>query len=333
MNAIARFLGGYTDNFAAALGLWPLASFALTLPLLTYLYHRDGRIRAASAVSVYLVVLYVLGLGCFTLYPLPQGNEGLGITYGIAPQLNPLGFVGDLREEGLSAVPQIAANVAFFVPLGFIASRLLRLNLAWSAAVGFAVSLAIELTQLTGLWGLYPHAYRTFDVDDLAWNTAGAAIGWLAAAVVARVLPPGSLAEEGDVTDRPGFVRRCVALWLDTLLMGLAASVCGMVARLVAGIFGLGDAQALDGIVLPAIAVAAFVAVEGVVPWLREGRTPGGGFVRMTCETRPRTGLRRAAFYLARLVALACALGAWPVAAPLLALFYAVKRAMPYDFI
>lgn len=46
-----NLLGSYSDNFAVALGLWPVASFILTLPILAYLYHRDGRIRFASAVA------------------------------------------------------------------------------------------------------------------------------------------------------------------------------------------------------------------------------------------------------------------------------------------
>lgn len=333
MNTIASFLGGYTDNFLMAIGLWPLASFMLTLPILAYLYRRDGRIRAASFVSVYLTVLYAIGLGCFTLYPLPQGTEGLGITYGIAPQLNPLGFVGDLQKDGLSAVPQILANVVFFVPLGFISSRLLRLNLPRSVVVGLAVSLVIELTQLTGFWGVYPYAYRTFDVDDLLWNTSGAVIGWLVAFAVARVLPPGSLAEDGDVERAPGLIRRGVALWLDMLLMGIVASVLGVAVRLCALALGFDDFASINDTWLPWISAGAFVVIEGVIPWIRHGQTPGGAFVRMTCETRERTGIRRFVFHLARLATLACLLWYFPPIALVLLVFYAVKRKMPYDLI
>ena len=148
------------------MALWPLASLLLTLPILAYLYHRDGRLRAASAVSAYLAVLYVLGLGCFTLYPLPDGTSGPGITYGIEPRFNPLGFLDDLAKDGVRALPDMVANVAFFVPLGFIAGRLLRWRFAMTLAAGFGTSLLIETAQLTGLFGLYPYAYRMFDVLD-----------------------------------------------------------------------------------------------------------------------------------------------------------------------
>lgn len=226
MGYLAQFLGRFSESFAAAVALWPLASLLLTLPILAYLYHRDGRLRAASAVSAYLAVLYVLGLGCFTLYPLPDGTSGPGITYGIEPRFNPLGFLDDLAKDGVRALPDMVANVAFFVPLGFIAGRLLRWRFAMTLAAGFGTSLLIETAQLTGLFGLYPYAYRMFDVLDLFCNTAGAAVGWGAAVLAGRLLPPGELAREGRVTDRPGFVRRAVAFWIDLFVMGVVWSSC-----------------------------------------------------------------------------------------------------------
>ena len=177
MNAVKHFLGSYSDNFAAALVLWPVLSFMFTLPILAYLYHRDGRLRFGTFVGAYLTVLYVCGLGCFTLYPLPQGDAGLGITYGVAPNFNPMNFMNDIAKDGLKAVFQLAFNVVFFMPLGFIAGRLLRLRFLPSVLLGLAASLLIEVSQLTGLFGIYPYAYRCCDVDDVITNTLGAALG------------------------------------------------------------------------------------------------------------------------------------------------------------
>lgn len=334
---VKRFLGSYGDNFAVALGLWPFVSLALTLPILAYLYHRDGRLRLGTAAGAYLTVLYGLGLVCLTLYPLPSGDSGPGITYGIPPQLNPLAFVGDLQREGVAALPQILANVVFFVPLGFIAGRLLRWGFARTVLVGLGVSLLVETAQLTGVFGVYAYAYRTFDVDDLAYNTAGALVGWLLAAAAARVLPPDDEAGPVPVTDDPGFVRRAVALWIDSLLMGVAWVVLVSGARAAASAAGvdLGDLPGPLGDQRWAmlLALVVIVVVEGVVPALRGGRTPGGGFVRMTCETRSRRGWRRALFYAGRLVVLGAVL-TWPfVGVPLVLLFYLVMRQMPYDLL
>lgn len=338
MEIIERFLGGYSENFAVAVAAWPFFSFALTLPILAYLYHRDGRLKLASVVTVYLAVLYVLGLGCFTLYPLPSGEEGLGITYGIPWQLNPFAFLGDIAKDGIHAVPQILFNIVFFMPLGFIAGRFLRLDFAKSTLLGLAVSFAIEAAQGTGLFGVYPYSYRTADVDDLIWNTSGAAVGWLVASRLARILPPGALAEEGEVTDRPGIVRRFVAFWLDMTLVGVASTIVWAAGLFVAwGVMAAGvqnDALAAAGgtamLLIPAV---MFVAVEGAIPFMRKGQTPGGSFVRMTCETRERMGWRRVAFFLLRLFVLGCMLLFFPLAAPVLLIFYAVKRRMPYDLL
>ena len=174
MGFLGRFLSSYSESFAAALVAWPFASFALTLPILATLYRRDGRIRPLSAAGAYLSVLYLLGLVCFTLYPLPEGDSGPGITYGLDPIWNPLHFVGDIAADGAPAVAQLVANVALFVPFGFVAGRGMRLGAPASAALGFLASLCIELAQLTGLFGVYPYAYRTFETTDLATNTLGA---------------------------------------------------------------------------------------------------------------------------------------------------------------
>lgn len=332
MGYLAQFLGRFSESFAAAVALWPLASMVLTLPILAYLYHRDGRLRAASAVSAYLAVLYVLGLGCFTLYPLPDGASGPGITYGIEPRFNPLGFLDDLAKDGVRALPDMVANVAFFVPLGFIAGRLLRWRFAPTLALGFGASLLIETAQLTGLFGLYPYAYRMFDVLDLFCNTMGAAFGWSGTVLAGRLLPPNESAREGRVTDRPGFVRRAVAYWIDLTVMGVVLVVLLAAASVV--MHAAGDSSWADGSWWErAAAIAVFVAFEGVVPWLRQGRTLGGGFVRMTCETRPRAGWQRLAFYVARVLTLAAAVALPPLLAMALLLFYAFARRMPYDFV
>ena len=331
MNLIRRFLSGYTDNFLMALMLWPLASAVLTLPILAWVYHRDGRLRFGTVVSTYLAVLYVLGLGCFTLYPLPSGTSGLGITYGVPWQLDPLAFVGDFQREGVSTLPQFAFNVVLFMPLGFIAGCLLRWGFWRSVIVGLLASLCIEAAQGTGLFGIYPYAYRTADVDDLIYNTTGAAVGWLCASALARVLPPGALAEEGEVTHAPGFVRRCVAFWLDTLLVGLIAPAVGGVAR--PALMVAGAAEGVRGHLMDVVLYASFAWVELIVPWRHGGSTPGGAFVRMSCETRERSGVRRCAFYVARTLVLGGAYFFFPLAWPALLLFYLFAREMPYDLV
>ena len=339
MGAVKHFLGNYSENFAAALVLWPALSFLLTLPILAYLYHRDGRLRFGTFVGAYLTVLYVCGLGCFTLYPLPSGDAGLGITYGVAPNFNPMNFANDIAKDGLKAVFQLAFNVAFFMPLGFIAGRLLRLKFLPSVLLGMTASLLIETAQLTGLFGIYPYAYRCCDVDDVITNTLGAALGWACAWLLGRVVPPGKLASE-EPTDQPGFVRRCVALWIDLVIVWLVAVVPYGVVAVGFEVAGL-EPFALPGmtagqtgaILIDGVALIALAVVEVVIPWLHDGSTPGGSFVRMTFETHPRTTGYRVVFYAARSATLVLAYLWVPWMVIILLVFYLVKREMPYDLI
>lgn len=326
-----RFLSHFTDKFAMAIGLWPVASFLLTLPILAFLYHRNGRLRFWSACGAYLSVLYLLGLVCFTLYPLPSGSSGPGITYGIAPQLDPFDFVHDLRHGGLFALLQIVMNIAFFIPLGFIAGRALRMRLLPAVMFGFLVSLLIETAQLTGCFFLYPYAYRTFDVDDLIWNTSGAVIGWMGAWLLGCILPS---ADRGElpIETSPGFVRRGVALCLDGAIIVAMTLVTEALIVLVEHLVGAepGSSRSFGPFTLFDV---AWLLVEGVIPWFCGGCTPGGGFVRMTFEGKQRTGGLRALFYIVRFAVLTGTFRFFPLAIPVLAIFLVVFRRMPYDYL
>ncbi len=84
------------------------------------------------------------------------------------------GAVALLRDP---AFLQVALNVLLFVPLGVLVRLILKRGVVVATALGLAVSLLIETTQLTGVWHLYDCAYRLFDVDDLVVNTLGALVG------------------------------------------------------------------------------------------------------------------------------------------------------------
>jgi glycopeptide antibiotics resistance protein len=77
--------------------------------------------------------------------------------------------------------PWLLAPLMNLVLCAFIGALLARHRMLPRTAVlsGFGLSLAVELTQLTGIWGLYPCPYRQFDVDDLILNTAGVALGFV----------------------------------------------------------------------------------------------------------------------------------------------------------
>lgn len=339
MGSISSFLSSFSGSFKAALLIWPFLSFALTLPVLVCLYHRDGRLRLSSAVAAYLAILYIAGLGCFTLYPLPSGDAGPGITYGIPPQFDPFNFVHDIAKDGIKAVLQLLFNIVLFMPLGFIAKRFLRLGFGVTVLISLGTTILIETAQLTGLFGIYPYAYRTFEVDDIICNTLGGIVGWWCAYGLGRVLP-----EEKAIflktTHDPGFVRRCVALWVDLVVIALCTEGPWLLLALASEAF-LDEPFAIAGLTAPqtetlmmcvcfAISYAVF---EVVVPWRNDGSTVGGKLVHMSFETRERMGARRALFYAVRAAALIAIL-MFPLAlVPVVVIFYLIARKMPYDYL
>lgn len=151
-------------------------------------------------------------------------------------QLVPFHFINDIVRENAgqpwwdalrsTAVIEYLFNIALFVPLGVIARGFLGRSVLVSTVGGFLVSLLIESTQYTGIWGIYACAYRFADVDDLIANTAGAVLGAIIAPLVLRWMPgvrelrPGRLSVRG-VTAR----RRWLGILFDWTLYSLLASI------------------------------------------------------------------------------------------------------------
>lgn len=199
----------FSKPFALAIAIWPFLSLLLTLPVLALLYHRDNRLRFTSALTAYLVVLYLIALACFTMYPMPENPATYCAAHHLRPQLNPFEFIHDIRTDGIAGVMQLAMNVVFFLPLGYFMKRVFRWKFATALPAMFLTSLLIETTQLTGIWGIYPCAYRLFDVDDLITNTLGGILGYAMGA-----LSPTSYPNSASMkTPSPPSQASCAAAW------------------------------------------------------------------------------------------------------------------------
>lgn len=170
-------------NAVAAIGLGTVAAIVLFVPVAAYEYRRDGTMSPGDLSILLSGAVYSIALWTYTLLPLPDpGSFRCKV-----PQTDLLGTIGlvGLPDDGVrmflrdQAVQQVLLNVLLFVPLGVLIRLVLRRGVLVSAVAGLAVSMAIELTQRTGVWGFYGCAYRKFDVDDLLVNTLGAIAGAL----------------------------------------------------------------------------------------------------------------------------------------------------------
>ncbi|EMQ98566.1 VanZ family protein [Paeniglutamicibacter gangotriensis Lz1y] len=206
-----------------------LAAVALLIPFIAISYRRRGHISALWLLGWIALAIYAMSLWTYTLMPLPQeGYRCVGM------QLTPFASVNDARGFPHAtvgqilrnpSVQQVAFNLILFMPLGFLLRAMFRREIVAATLTGAAISLFIEVTQKTGVWGLFPCAYRLFDVDDLMVNTLGALIGSIVALVFVR--PRTSRIDPAQ----PRAVtagRRLLGMLCDMLFLALLGSLLAM---------------------------------------------------------------------------------------------------------
>ncbi|MFD8383271.1 VanZ family protein [Streptomyces sp. NPDC059679] len=267
----------YLLPIKTAAALFPLLALALFLPTAVALYRRHGVMSRGRALSLYGFLYYALSAFCMTVVPLPRRSADMcGRFAAVAdPQLIPGNTFGDIWKEahgkvGVNALvlqnPAVAGtlfNLLLLLPLGIFLRYHFRQGLRATAALGFSASLFFELTQWSGVWGLYACPYRLFDVDDLIVNTSGAMLGWVLAGPVARRLPTLETLDGRALARHPvPFGRRLTALVVD--LVGYAAAT--LLAVVVSAGLGVGD-------LVLWVPVAAFAGWFVVLPYLT-GATP-----------------------------------------------------------
>lgn len=242
------------------------------VPIIAANYRRYGKLSGIRIATLAAFAIYAASLVTYTMLPLPEpGSYDCA-----APRFTPGASVRDIFDYDVSSlralatnpgVLQIALNVLLFLPLGFFTRRLWGRGIVSTTLIGAAISLAIETSQLTGLWGIYPCAYRLFDVDDLIVNTLGALLGALLAALLRiRVVAP-----RGQLGPRPvGLGRRLLGMLSDLLMVGGIAAIAevttSIIAFAVAGETGPADLAHLSPVLgwgLAFVVQGATVALTG----------------------------------------------------------------------
>lgn len=278
-------MSDYLDPIRQALLLFPIVAGGALTPLSIVHYRRYGFIQKWRSFVVYSLLLYLMAAAALVILPLPEVGPDYVERYArnAQPQAHLFEFVREFTdaaaERGVSGLGgwlgmlgsreflQPLFNLLLLLPLGFYLRYLFRLRLSVAVAILLATTLFFELTQLTGLWWLYPAPYRLFDVDDLWLNSAGGLLGFALAQRLSGALPS---VEKRDVVraERVSFLRRGIAFGVDlSVLLAIVALVMLLPTE---GRVDFGVAAGVAGAVV-------FV----LVPWFAGGRTPGGGLVRV----------------------------------------------------
>ncbi|WP_223587262.1 VanZ family protein [Microbacterium sp. OVT16B] len=208
----------------------------LFVPFVAISYRRRGSLSFGRTLLWLAALVYFWAIWTYTLLPLPD-PEAIRCVGMIT---DPMEVVRDVQKALAApgnplrhpALLQLVFNVLLFVPLGVFLRVLGARGIPTALAVGFGLSLLIETTQLTGVWGLYPCAYRFFDVGDLMTNTTGAVLGSVFALVVPRSLR-GVRARADAGEPRPVTRgRRAIAMLCDALAYGFVMYGVAVVTQL-----------------------------------------------------------------------------------------------------
>jgi glycopeptide antibiotics resistance protein/uncharacterized RDD family membrane protein YckC len=142
----------------------------------------------------------------------------------------PATWLGALRE---SYFLEPLFNIILTIPFGVYLSYWFKRRLRGVAILSFLLSLFFELTQLTGLFWIYPNPYRIFDVNDLIMNTLGGVLGYFICTRFFGFLP-GKERIDRQSAVRSGIVsytRRVFALFVDEILLWIVSALIGMFTR------------------------------------------------------------------------------------------------------
>lgn len=283
---------------------YALAFFVALVPLflgpwISRQYTRFGRLSGWPGLLSVATIAYACAIVAFTLFPIPRITAEFCEVHGVAEhiQLVPLrsflkaadqfGQVGIFAGLTSFTTLQIVFNVVFFVPLGFLLGHRWRKGLVTTLLLGLGLSLLIETTQGTAVWGLFPCPYRVAEADDLITNTTGAMFGWLLAYSLRHRLPDPQPPPVLDL-ERPGLVRRTGAVLIDVLVLFEVILVTVVVSILAIEVLGLTiDTQTgLVDLVLGAIQIGIALLLTVLIPSRRSDRdTPGSSSVHIGVVT------------------------------------------------
>ncbi|MDO5522166.1 MAG: VanZ family protein [bacterium] len=175
------------------IGNFPFFAVICTLPILAFTIIKYRTINIVRIAMDYALVLYLCCLVSVVIFPLPSVEQAAALnSHDI--QLIPFHFIADfIREPQFwvkkQVILQVVCNVIMTMPIGMFLRYYYGTSKRKVIVISLVVSFLIELTQLTGIYGIYKGSYRLCDMDDLIANTFGGYLGYRFIASIEKVIP------------------------------------------------------------------------------------------------------------------------------------------------
>jgi glycopeptide antibiotics resistance protein len=204
------------------------------IPLVIHQYRKYGTARMRGNVVIASFIVYMITAWFMTILPLPpiEAVQNMGSVQPnfkpfllIETFLNQSGFIFTQPGTWFAAICSssfftVAFNVVLTIPFGVYLRKYFKLSLPWVAVLGLLLSLFYEVTQYTGLYGIYPHAYRLADVDDLIVNTLGAIIGYFLEGWLDNILP-NPAKDHAIISNKVSLLRRVLSFVVDAIAINI----------------------------------------------------------------------------------------------------------------
>lgn len=221
----------YLEPILTAAVFFPLLAALFTLPYMIYCYRRYGAVLVMRVALMYAFLYYLICVYFLAILPFPR--EGTVVTQRTTVNLIPFNYVPEVLDSGVtfswddpkswlvaiysSGLYEPLCNVLMFFPLGIFLRYYFGCGRLKTVVIAFLGSLFLELTQLTGTYGLAPFVYRCCDVNDLIGNTLGGWLGYVFTPLFTCFLPSRERLNQVSYQrgSRVSYVRRGFAFLVD----------------------------------------------------------------------------------------------------------------------
>lgn len=237
-------------------------------------------------------IFYFLSALCLVLLPFPSTRDTCSLQSPdtVHTNLRLFQFVEDiLKDSGvvltnpstwLAITKQQAFYQAFFnflllLPFGVYLRYFLQERRYWKRAfiISFLLTLFYEITQRTGIYGIFNCAYRIFDVDDLLLNSIGALLGFFLAPIVWALFPSHEEVEakaaEMEKKDIVKPISILLALVIDLFIVQVIWFIIGALT---------GYSGTFEFLVV----ITLYMTIFGFIPSMMNGATVGMKIMRFT---------------------------------------------------
>ncbi|HBJ01559.1 MULTISPECIES: VanZ family protein [Lysinibacillus] len=282
----------YTQSILIAFFITIILSFVLFIPWLIYTYRKYSYLSMSKTIIMFSFIFYFLSALCLVLLPFPSTRDTCSLQSPdtVHTNLRLFQFIEDiLKDSGvvltnpstwLAITKQQAFYQAFFnflllMPFGVYLRYFLQERRYWKRAfiLSFLLTLFYEITQRTGIYGIFNCAYRIFDVDDLLLNSVGALLGFFLAPIVWALFPSHEEVEakaaEMEKKDIVKPISILLALVIDLFIVQVIWFIIGALT---------GYSGTFEFLVV----IALYMTIFGFIPSMMKGATVGMKIMRFT---------------------------------------------------